>query len=82
MTWCVLVCDDGQMAHDVKVLGPYRNQENASKAADRINRKIAIHSEAMGWPSHDGEPSAWIQQMRYKVTEVYADLQIQKLEKN
>ena len=47
MPWCVLVCDDGQMAGDVVVLGPYRSQENASKAADAINRKIEIHSEAM-----------------------------------
>ncbi len=82
MPWCVLVCEDNLMAHDVKVLGPYRSQERASEAADRINRKIEIHSEAMDWPSHDGVPEAWIQQMRYKVTEVYADLEIQKLEKN
>ena len=79
MTWCVIVCEDDQMAQGVAVLGPYRNRENASKAADAINRKIEIHSEAMGWPSRDGTPDAWIQQMRYKVTEVYADLEIQKL---
>ena len=78
MTWCVLISDESQMAGGVKVIGPYRNLENASKAADRINRKIEIHSETMdwSWPA----PNAWVQRMRYKVTEFYADLEIQKLE--
>ena len=80
MMWCVLVCEDNQMADDVVPIGPYRSRVKAFGVAVQINRKIAIHSEAMGWPSRDGEPEAWIQQMRYKVTEVYADLEIQKLE--
>jgi hypothetical protein len=70
------------MADDVVPIGPYRSRVKAFGVAVQINRKIAIHSEAMGWPSHDGEPHAWVGRMRTKVTEVYDDLEIQKLEKN
>lgn len=77
--WCVLVCEDNQMAGDVEVVGPYRSREKASKVADQINRKIEIHSPAQGWPSHDGTPRAWVQEMRVKVTEVYDALGIRSL---
>ena len=77
--WCVLVCDDSEMAHGVRVIGSFRSKEKASEVADRINRKIEIHSPAMGWPSHDGEPRAWVQEMRTKVTQIYKALGIQSL---
>ena len=77
--WCVLVCEDNQMALDVKAIGPYRSREKASEVADQINRKIEIHSPAQGWPSDDGTPRAWVSEMRSKVTEVYDALGIRSL---
>ena len=77
--WCVLVCDDNQMAADVVTIGPYRSEAKASEVADQINRKIEIHSPAMGWPSVDGTPRAWVKEMRVKVTEVYDALGIRSL---
>ena len=77
--WCVLVCDDNQMAGDVTVVGSYRAEARASVVANQINRKIKIHCWANGWPTDDGEPRAWVQEMRAKVTEVYDDLGIRRL---
>ena len=78
--WCVLVCEDDQMAPGVVVIGPYQSEAKASEVADQINRKIEIHSPAMAWPSLEpGELNAWVTEMRSKVTEVYDALGIRSL---
>ncbi len=80
--WCVLVSDATEMASGVAVIGSYRLEAKASAVADQINRKIEIHSPARSeeWGADgDGEPHAWVHEMRTKVTEVYDDLAIRSL---